>query len=167
MSIFEPIFDALEKAHVRYVAVGGVAVVLRGHPRLTTDLDLAVDLASEQASAAIKALTSLGFTPRLPVDAAGFADADTRRSWIDEKGMTVFSLWDPNDPTRAVDLFVVEPIAFEDLWKRSELIELETTGARVASISDLITLKQLSGRPIDIDDVEALRAILEQGKGES
>jgi hypothetical protein len=33
------IFDALNRRNVRYVVVGGVAVVLHGHARLTADLD--------------------------------------------------------------------------------------------------------------------------------
>jgi len=163
MALFEPIFAALEAAHVRYVAVGGVAVVLRGHARLTADLDLAVDLEHEEALSAIETLTSIGFVPRLPVDASGFADAEVRRTWVEDKGMTVFSLWDPDDPTRAVDLFVVEPIAFGELWQHSDLVDLETTKARVASISHLIAMKTISGRPLDLDDIEALTAILERG----
>jgi hypothetical protein len=39
---FEQIFEALGQAGVRYVVVGGVAVVLHGHPRLTADRDLVV-----------------------------------------------------------------------------------------------------------------------------
>ncbi|HJR97352.1 MAG TPA: hypothetical protein VJ979_05550 [Actinomycetota bacterium] len=35
MTLFEPIFAALERAGVRHVTVGGVAVVLHGHARLT------------------------------------------------------------------------------------------------------------------------------------
>ena len=162
MPSFLPIFEALEAAHVRYVTVGGVAVVLRGHPRLTADLDLAVDLDPEEAATAIAVLTGLGFRPRLPLDPAGFADPEVRRSWIEEKDMTVFPLWDPGDPTRAVDLFVVQPIAFEQLWARSESIDLGTTSARVASLEDLIEMKRIAGRPLDLEDIDALTAILEQ-----
>ena len=35
MAIFEPLFKSLNKARVRYVVVGGLAVVLHGHARLT------------------------------------------------------------------------------------------------------------------------------------
>jgi hypothetical protein len=166
VAIFEPIFKALDTAGVRYVAVGGVAVVLHGHPRLTTALDLAVDLAPQAAAAAVEALVGIGFRPRLPLDPAGFSDPEVRNSWIAEKGMTVFSMWDPSDPMRSVDLFVAEPIAFEELWEHSELVDLEDIQARIASIPDLIRLKKISGRPLDIDDIEALTTILSQREHE-
>src|SRR5262249_44576638 len=40
--IFEGVIEALGRGAVRYVGVGGLAVVLRGHARLTAALDLAV-----------------------------------------------------------------------------------------------------------------------------
>ena len=44
MPIFEPVFLALNEAGVRYVIVGGLAVVLHGYPRFTADLDIVLDL---------------------------------------------------------------------------------------------------------------------------
>jgi predicted nucleotidyltransferase len=76
--------------------------------------------------------------------------------------MTVFSLWDPDDPMLAVDLFVVEPVPFHDLFARSETIDLGGVRARVASIDDLIAMKRIAGRPVDLEDVDALRAIREE-----
>ncbi len=43
MPLFEPIFEALNRADARYVVVGGVAVILLGHTLMTADLDLAVE----------------------------------------------------------------------------------------------------------------------------
>lgn len=162
VTLFEPIFAALERAGVRYVTVGGVAVVLHGHARLTADLDLAVDLAPRAASEAIDALTAIGFRPRLPVEASGFADPAVRERWITEQGMTVFSMWDPNDPLRSVDLFVEQSIDFEELWERSMVVDIGGTPARVASITDLIRLKRAAGRPVDLEDIAALEAIQER-----
>lgn len=133
MTLFEPIFDALNEAQVRYVVVGGVAVVLRGNARLTADLDIAVDLDPDQAGKAIRALTSLGLRPRIPVDAAEFSDPAARESWARDKGMTVFTLADPDDPFRSVDLFIENPIDFEELWARSDIVDLDSTEVRVAS----------------------------------
>jgi hypothetical protein len=160
MALFEPIFEALDAAGVRYVAVGGVAVVLHGHARLTADLDLAVDLASQPAADAIAALMGLGFRPRAPVHAADFADASVRQKWIDQQGMTVFTMVDPDDPMRSVDDFAANPIDFEELWANSKLIDLAGTTARVASIPDLIRLKRIAARPVDLADIEALEALV-------
>ena len=44
MSFFEDFFSALNVEGVRYIVVGGMAVVLHGHPRMTADIDLIVDL---------------------------------------------------------------------------------------------------------------------------
>ncbi|MGH2630453.1 MAG: DUF6036 family nucleotidyltransferase [Actinomycetota bacterium] len=162
MTLFEPIFAALERAGVRYVTVGGVAVVLHGHARFTADLDLVVDLASEAAANAIDALTAVGFRPRLPVEADGFADPAVRERWVTQQGMTMFSMWDPDDPLRSVDLFVEQPIDFEELWERSVVVDIEGTPVRVASIADLIRLKRIADRPMDREDIGALEAIEER-----
>jgi hypothetical protein len=153
------IFEALETAGVRYLVVGGVAVVLHGHPRFTADLDLVVSLDSANALAAVRALGTLGYRPRAPVPAEQFADASMRRRWIEEKGLTVFSLWSPNHPGTEVDLFVEEPFAFEACHARGVHADLGTTRAMVVSLEDLIELKRQAGRPRDLEDIAALEAI--------
>lgn len=165
MALFEPIFEALAAADVRYVVVGGVAVVLHGHPRLTADLDLAVNLEPPAAQRAIGALTGLGLQPSAPVRAEDFADPDLRSAWKRERGMPVFSMVDTADPLRAVDLFVDEPIPFEELYARSVTLDVAGTPVRVASIEDLITLKQRTGRLQDEADIAALRELEELGDG--
>jgi hypothetical protein len=161
VGFFEDTIKALNDAEVRYVVVGGLAVVLHGHIRHTYDLDLIVDLAPAEAHRAMETLTGLGFRPKVPVKADEFADPSTRARWIQEKGLTVFAFWDPKDDTRIVDVFVDEPIAFEDLWARSVVLPLASTSVRVASIPDLVELKRRAGRPQDLTDIQALETILE------
>lgn len=159
VSVIGAIFRALDDHGVRYVIVGGLATVLHGHARLTADVDLVVDLSDGEAIKAVAALSSLGMVPRAPVEPRDFADPAARRRWIDEKGMRVFSLWDPRAPLREVDLFVESPIAFEDLWARSVEVTLQNRAVRIASIPDLIEMKRLAGRAKDIEDIAALSAI--------
>jgi len=116
------IFRALDEADVRYLVVGGVAVVLHGHPRFTADLDLVLDLAPSNAFAAIGALETLGYRPRAPVPAGDFANEEIRAAWRREKGLTVFSLWSPSHPGTEVDLFV------NDVGKVSKDIRIECPG---------------------------------------
>ncbi len=160
VSLFEPLFAALNETGVRYVVVGGLATVLHGYARLTADVDMVVDLQPERARTFILALQRLGFEPRAPVHAVDFADSSVRRTWTAEKGMRVFSMVDRKNPMRVVDMFVEHPIEFEGLWSRAETVELETTAVRIAAIPDLIELKRQAGRPQDLDDIEQLERIL-------
>src|SRR5262249_26564598 len=98
MSLFEPIFAALENGAVRYVVVGGMATILHGYARLTADVDLIIDQHPEEARKTIRVLHALGFIPRAPVNAEDYADPEIRRGWFDDKGMRVLSLWDPQNP---------------------------------------------------------------------
>ena len=167
MGLLEPIFQALNEAGVRYIVVGGLAVVLHGYARLTVDVDLLVDLDDEQARKAVDALVNLGLRPRVPVNPRDFAERSVRESWIRDRGMQVFSMFDPANPMRVVDLFVSHPVPFEDLWSRSVTFDLRDTTVRVASIPDLIHLKRLAGRALDLEDIDHLEAILQAKKGAS
>jgi hypothetical protein len=148
--------------------VGGVAVVLHGHPRFTADLDLVLALDAVNVRAAIAALSELGYRPRAPVRAEDLADPDQRADWIRNKGMIVFSLASPAHPTTEVDLFVEEPFPFEAAYRRASWTDLGETRVPVASISDLVEMKRRAGRPQDLEDVRQLDAIareLEHGDG--
>ncbi|MHB8511859.1 MAG: nucleotidyl transferase AbiEii/AbiGii toxin family protein [Actinomycetota bacterium] len=164
MATFEQIFAALNESGTRYVAVGGIAVILHGYLRLTNDADLVIDLRTENASAAMKALTNIGLRPLAPVDPLGFADPDLRRVWIEQKNMQVFSLLDPEDVFHNVDLFVDYPIPFEDLW--SDSIELQWNGVpvRIASLEHVLTMKRMAGRAKDLADIEALQDLSEEDR---
>jgi hypothetical protein len=156
------IFEALQTAEVRYLIVGGVAVVLHGYPRFTADLDLVVELDRQNALAAVRALGSLGYRPRAPVPAKAFADPESRRSWIEDKGLTMFSMWSPAMPATEVDLFVEEPLPFGDAYRRAVRVDLGRSIISVAAIEDLIRLKRLANRPRDVEDIEALEAIMQE-----
>lgn len=160
MSLFEPLFVALESANARYVVVGGVATVLHGYARFTADVDLVLDFDPVALLPTLAALEGTGLKPRAPVALRDFADPVRRREWAEEKGLTVFSLWDPSDPMREVDLFVDHPIEFGDLWRDSKRVALRSCHVRIASISHLITMKRLANRLEDQIDIEALEVIL-------
>lgn len=159
MSFYESLFGDLQQEGVRFVIVGGVAVVLHGCPRLTHDIDLVIDLEPAEAKHTVEVFRSLGFRPRLPVDPMGFADPAIRRSWIEDKSMTVFSFWDPKNPLRVVDLFAESPFPFEELWQRAKVVALGDISVRIAAVDDMIEMKKRAGRPHDLQDIEALKQL--------
>ena len=156
---FEPVLSALSDAGVRYLVVGGVAVVFHGHLRTTGDLDLVVDLSPDNLARALDALERSGFQPRPPVPLKSFADPETRRSWIETKNLQVFSLWHPELPGFEVDLFVEEPFDFDHAWTRRVEVELAGTTATVVGLEDLLALKREAGRARDLEDVAVLEAL--------
>ena len=155
---FGPIFQALQSTGVRYVVVGGVAVNLHGHQRFTKDVDLVIDLVPEQALKALESLQSIGYKPRIPVKLADFADPATRASWIRDKGMMVFQMY--NDAIHfSVDVFVQYPLDFEELWHEATQVELPGSTLRIASIDHLILMKREAARPQDMADIEMLNKL--------
>jgi len=164
MAFFIPVFKQLNAANVRYVVVGGVATILHGYVRATTDIDLIVDLQVEEAERVINTLTDAGYMPRIPVDAIEFADTKTRESWIDTKGMTVFSMYHSVQTGLAVDLFAKHPIPFDELWERSQIFDVDGTAIRACSLDDLLKLKEMAGRNRDKDDIEKLKMIKSNDK---
>lgn len=159
MYVYEPIFKILNAAGVRYVVVGDIATLLHGYARLTADVDLAVDLAPQEALRMIRALVGKGFRPQVPVSAEVFADGAVREQWRQEKHMLAFSLVDPTNPMRVVDLLLKPEVSFEELLARSQEAVVGETCVRVASLDDLIKLKRHAGRPQDLVDVKELEAI--------
>lgn len=152
----ERLLTALSKAGVRYLVVGGVAVVLHGYLRATADLDLIVDFDQPNVEKAVETLDGLGFQSRAPVPLRAFADPGERQRWASEKNMQVFSLWHSNMPGFEVDLFVSSPLPFDDLFRRAVLAAIGGSNVPVASIDDLIAMKRAVGRPRDQEDIEAL-----------
>lgn len=155
----ERIFGALSRSGARYLVVGGVAVVLHGHPRFTADLDLVVALDPDNLRAAIAALSGLGYRPRAPVSLDDLLDPKIRAQWIEEKSLPVLSLWSEELPVTEVDIFVAEPFPFAAAFERALSADLGRVRIPVASLADLIALKRQAARPKDLEDVRALEEI--------
>lgn len=162
MVSYDDVYAALDAADVRYVVVGGMAVVLTGHVRATVDLDVVVDLATEAATRAMRALTGLGLLPRVPVDPLSFADPEVRESWVRDKNMQVLSFYDPDHLAREVDVFVSYPLDFDALVADAVSRRAGSREVRVASIEHLVQMKRAAGRPRDLEDVAALERLREQ-----
>lgn len=149
---------SLEAEKVRYLIVGGLAVVAHGYVRFTADIDLIVDLEEKNIGGALRALVGLGYRPRAPVKAEEFADAGIRRRWIEEKGMTVFSMLSSSHQATEIDIFAEIPLDFEKAYSRRVVMGIaKGVTASFIGIDDLIALKEKAGRPKDLQDIEELK----------
>jgi hypothetical protein len=157
---FLSLFNTLNSTGIRYVVTGGLAAVLHGVDRLTADVDLAIDLSADASAALVLLLTDAGYRPAAPVDPMEFAQEAIRNLWMRERGMKVFSLWDQQSRRPTVDLMLDNPIPFDELYGHSTLVYFRGTPIRVASIPDLIRMKQYAGRPQDLSDIARLEEIL-------
>jgi hypothetical protein len=156
---YEEVFRELNKSKVRYLVVGGGAVVLHGVVRMTADLDLFVDLKESNLLKFAEVLTRLGYRPKMPVLASDFANATKREKWQKEKDMLVFSFYHIKRFQDHIDVFVYEPIRFKEAYKERKIMRTGLLKIPVISIRYLKRMKMLAGRPQDIADIEALKEV--------
>jgi len=160
------IFHSLNKAEVRYLVVGGLAVMAHGYLRMTRDLDLFLSLEEENTAKAVQVLETLGYQPNVPVAFADFLDESVRKRWVREKNMQVFPLVSEKFPFCPIDLFVDPPMDFTKAFERRKDYGLGTdTTLPVVGLKDLLALKRAAGRPRDLLDIEELVRHKDSGEG--
>jgi len=160
LSSIESIVRALNDAGVPFIVVGGLAVAAHGYGRQTQDLDLVIRLEPDAIRDAFQALAALGYRPRVPVTAEGFADAQQRARWITEKGMRVLNFHSDQHRETPIDLLVAEPFDFGVEYAASMVEEVaRQVPVRIVSLDTLLRLKHEAGRPQDLADIAELRRL--------
>jgi len=152
------ILQALARHSVSYVVVGGVAVQAHGGQRLTQDLDLAVPADRENHERLAAALADL--------DARILGPAGERSATPPIAGLLASGdLWHLESDHGLVDVIML-PAAlgpFDGLRERAHDVDLGDLVVPVAAREDLIAMKQASGRPQDLSDVELLLNLDDEG----
>jgi hypothetical protein len=153
------LFRALQEADIRYLVVGGLAMNLHGIPRMTADIDIFLSLDEANVRKFLNVAISLDLVPAVPVPPESLADPEERRRWRDEKNMIVLSFRSRSHPAVPVDVFIEEPLPFEQAWSRRKRVGTEDGKLEisVASIRDMIAMKEKAGRLQDRSDLEILR----------
>jgi hypothetical protein len=145
--------QSFQKHKVQYAVAGGMAVALHGAVRGTVDIDVVVALKKNNLENAQKALESMGFKPRQPVNAADIAAF--RQEYIDNRNMIAWSFVNHSNPAEIVDILLPEELnKFKVVHKTIGKEKIP-----VVAIVDLIRMKKASGRPQDLEDVKALRSL--------
>ena len=149
-SDYEALLRALSEGGVRFLIVGGYAVMEYTEPRFTKDLDLWVARDAENARATYHSLAAFG-APVAGVTPDDFTEPDV----VYQIGVT---------PVRIDVMTSVAGLEFEEAWQRR--VERDIAGVRIAilGIDDLIANKQAVGRPHDRIDARRLRSVAESRK---
>ena len=143
---YKDLLSAFNAHGVRYLIVGGYAVIFHAQPRFTRDIDLFIKADLENAKATYEALAAFG-APLQDIRVEDLAEP---------KNFFRFG----REP-RAIDILPsIDGVEFDAAWeKRSEGVVDPQSGLTAYFISapDLVTAKIAAGRLQDLADVEALR----------
>lgn len=127
---------------VRFMVIGGYAVIHHSRPRYTGDLDLWIDASLENAKRVVTALQEFGFP------------LDTVSTGMITEGKKIIRMG--FEPMR-LELFTRIPgIEFGGCYDRRELVKIAQMMVPFISLQDLKINKLASGRPKDLQDLEEL-----------
>lgn len=137
------LLQLLNEHKVKYLIIGGYAVINYAEPRYTKDLDIWVEPSVQNAKKLLKALEDFG----APTDNLTIQD-------LAKPGLIyVFGI----APMRVDILNKPKGSTFKTAWESKEKITIEKTTVNIIGKSVLIKLKKASGRPQDLVDVEKLK----------
>lgn len=151
---FRDLLAAFADSGVKYVLLGGYAVIFHGRPRATKDLDLLVAIDADNIQRLVAALQRFGATHEI-VDAARGLHADE---------VVFFGL----SPLRVDILGSASGIEFDGVYARAIRTSLDGVSVPVISLDDLIENKRASGRARDLEDcaeLERIRAKIRAARG--
>jgi hypothetical protein len=138
----------LEAEHIGYALIGGLAVSLRGQPRVTADVDLVIAANVERALSLVDKLAASMFKPLF--------------EGIEEVVEQAFILPLRHRHTNVkVDLALGLSGFEQQAVLRAERLRVAGSVISVATTEDLVIMKVLAGRPQDEQDLQGL--IIAQG----
>lgn len=145
MSEFGRVLADLNEAGVRYVVVGGIAVIGHGVVRATQDVDVVV--ATDDATAAALAPVLSGWNATRPDGSPEPRDRPARG-------------WPLHLRTRhgLVDVLAEDhpPLDLAGLLARADSHTIDGTPASLCALADLVAMKRRAARPLDLDDLAKL-----------
>jgi len=139
---FRELLESFHARRVRFLIVGGYAVIFHGHPRMTQDLDLWIDLEPDNLDRLASCLEECGY---------GIADFFRRQLQVPDRVVSLGAA-----PQRIDLLTGVGPFDFGEVHARRVLEVWDGVELPTVSLRDLRALKKASGRLQDLADLEAL-----------
>lgn len=149
-SDFKELLNLFNQQQVRYLVVGGYAVIYHTEPRYTKDLDLWVSVDADNAERVYRALQQFG------APLVGITPQDFQVPGV------VYQMGRP--PARVDIIMGLKGVEFEEAWNARVAADFGGVTAPVLALSHLLINKQLAGRPQDLMDVESLLLAEKQGE---
>ena len=147
-SDFTDLLKLFNDNNVRYLVIGGYALIQYVEPRYTKDLDLWISTDKDNASAVYKALKKFG------APLAGLIEAD-----FSEEGY----FYQMGVPPVRVDILMGIPGGdFEQAWNNRNDVDFDELVVPFISRNDLIESKKASGRPQDLIDADLLSQVIDE-----
>ena len=137
--------QVLETRGIRFALIGGLAVSLRGQPRMTVDVDLVILADIDQALRLAQELSSTPFEPLFP----GVEEV-VARSFI-------LPLRHRSTGIR-VDVAIGMSGFEQQAVSRATTVTIGDVRVPVVAVEDLLVMKALAGRPQDDQDIRGLVA---------
>jgi hypothetical protein len=152
------VLAALDRHHVRYVLIGGLAAALHGSPVTTQDADICPERNAENLARLAAALRELHARIRAEGVEDGLPFA------CDAKFFEMMSM--ANLVTDAGDVDVAfEPSGtsgYADLARNAVTIDVDGVAVSIASLEDVIRSKTAANRPKDLAALPILQEVLRQ-----
>lgn len=127
---------------VRFLVIGGYAVVHYSRPRYTGDLDIWVDSSEENANRVVATLREFGLT-----------GPDVTTTMITDRRQIIRMGFEP----MRLELFTEIPgLEFDHCYPRRVVAKVGSMMIPFISLEDLKINKKASGRPKDMQDLEEL-----------
>lgn len=141
---FRDFLFMLNKHQVRYVLIGGFAVILHGYSRTTGDMDIWIDRTKENYQRLKCAFEEFG----MPVFDM------TEENFLNHPNWDVFTF---GIPPVAIDIMVkVKGLLFDETYSNAVVFEDDLLSIRTIHKNQLIKAKQASSRLKDLDDIQNL-----------
>ncbi len=144
----------LTRGRVRFVLIGGFAVIARGVARATLDVDVVVE-PSPETHARLAAVMDDLEAPALVTDPVGLYTALDPRDPFDLARGIVIRIPTPHGVLDLVNRPLGAP-AWDRLAAAADIADVDGVEILVAGNDDLVAMKRATGRPKDLLDVAEL-----------
>ena len=142
-SDFKDLLQALSAREVKFLVVGGYAVIHYSQPRFTKDLDIWLEPSAENAHRFVQALADFG-APLLDITEQDFASPGTQ--------------YVIGSPPVQVDFLTSLPgLIFAECWPAREVVSTDGIVIPYMGRKDLLQAKRTAGRHQDLSDIEEIQ----------